>query len=629
MAGIKMRMAKVTAFLWLGLTPGFSQDFSADTLELTAVEVHAKQLQKYAYGQFVRSLDKERLTQMSGMTLGEALQQSTGLFVREYGPGMLASVSMRGTSAGHNALFWNGLPVNSPSLGQADYSIFTMGGFDQVAIHYGSSGARYGTDAIGGAIHLDNTPDFGKGNETRINTRLGSFGRWDQELSHRYGGDAFSFKTSIYRNFAANRFPYTDWASAGTPTRLQDHAEVTQMGWAQDLAVKLDQRQSIEASFWLNEINREIQPLLGSQERDQQLDWNIRGVVDYYNQRDKASWNVKAGLVRDKMRFNQEENQTLLALLGAELDWEPADKWQSNTGIRLTHIKGKLATYAREEQRLELYQATNFNPLPRLGFSLQLRQLIHDGEPVPFTPGLGAAWTIFNQEDQEWELTGNISRSFKVPTLNDRFWVPGGNPDLLPEQSWSKEAGLNQSLKGSRFHLKNRLAFFHMAVDQWVVWLPKGTFWTPENVRKVVNQGLEYFFESEWESGNWKLGVDLDYAFTRPVIEYDDQDQSIGKRLPYVPEHKIHGQLHAGRGPLSFFIRGQKTGKRFVTTDNRSTLPAFALWGAGIQYDFKFSHWLKGNMGLSAHNIFDRDYQVLRLRPMPGRNFQFNVNLLI
>ncbi|SHN13124.1 iron complex outermembrane recepter protein [Cyclobacterium lianum] len=620
----------LTGFILLLIgSPGLSQDFFGDTLKLAPVQVNATHLQKYAYGQWVRNLEKSALGQMSGMSLGQALQQGTGLFVREYGSGMLASLSVRGTAAGHNALFWNGLPVNSPSLGQADYSIFAMAGFDQVAVHYGSSGALYGTDAIGGAIHLENSPGYGTGHETSSKTRLGSFGRWDQELSYRYGGDVFAVKTSVYRNIAANRFPYADWASPGTPTRVQDHAAVSQVGWAQDLAIRLDQRQSVEASFWINEVDREIQPLLGSPERNQQLDWNIRGVVDYYNRRDNASWNVKAGLVRDKMRFNQEENLTLLALLGAELDWEHSDKWQSKTGIRLTHIKGSLATYSKEEQRLELYQSTNFKPLPRLGFSLQLRQLIHDGEPVPFTPGLGAAWTIINQEDQKWELTGNISRGFKIPTLNDRFWVPGGNPDLLPEQSWSREAGLNQSLKGARLQIKNRLAYYHMAVDQWVVWLPRGTFWTPENVRKVVNQGLEYFFESEWESGTWKLGLNLDYAFTRPIIKSDDQDQSRGKRLPYVPAHKVQGQLHAGRGAFSFFIRGQKTGERFVTTDNRGTLPAFALWGGGVQYDFRFSPWLKGDMGLSVHNIFDRDYQVLRLRPMPGRNFQFNVNLVL
>lgn len=97
-------------------------------------------LRKYAFGQYVRTLDKGRLAQLSGYSLGEVLQQETGLFLRQYGPGMLASLSMRGTSAGHNALFWNGLPVNSPSLGQADYSIFPVGGFDAVNIHYGVPG---------------------------------------------------------------------------------------------------------------------------------------------------------------------------------------------------------------------------------------------------------------------------------------------------------------------------------------------------------------------------------------------------------------------------------------------------------------------------------------------------------
>ena len=122
--------------------PDSSSVFPQDTLELSQVEVQAVALKKYAFGQYVRSLDKNRLEQLSGYSLGEVLQQETGLFLRQYGPGMLNSLSMRGTSAGHNALFWNGLPVNSPSLGQADYSIFPLGGFDAVNIHYGSYTVR-------------------------------------------------------------------------------------------------------------------------------------------------------------------------------------------------------------------------------------------------------------------------------------------------------------------------------------------------------------------------------------------------------------------------------------------------------------------------------------------------------
>ncbi|WP_416171350.1 TonB-dependent receptor [Algoriphagus boritolerans] len=47
--------------------------------------------------------------------------------------------------------FWNGLPINSPSLGQSDLSILPVEAIDQAQLHFGSSGALFGNEAIGGS----------------------------------------------------------------------------------------------------------------------------------------------------------------------------------------------------------------------------------------------------------------------------------------------------------------------------------------------------------------------------------------------------------------------------------------------------------------------------------------------
>ncbi|WP_162343610.1 TonB-dependent receptor [Cyclobacterium salsum] len=608
---------------------GFSQELLRDTVELDPVEVAAVPMSTYAYGQRVRRLDLSETEGTAGGSLGDLLQDRTGLFIRSYGPGMTASLSMRGTSAGHNALFWNGLPVNSPSLGQSDYSIFPIAGMDQVDIHYGSAGALYGTDAIGGAVHLSTSLPVNQKTNTSLSTQLGSFGNWRQEISHQQRIQSISFRTSLYRNVLANRFPYTDWASPDTPVRYQDHARVNQRGWVQDIRANLGNAQVLQASFWLGEIQREIQPVLGSSGRDTQKDVNLRAVLDYIKKGPKITWNIKTGLVRDRMEFNAAVNLTLQALLAAELDWEPSEHWQSRSGVRYTRIQGDLSTYSHSEQRMELYQATNYKPLDNLGFSLQLRQLLYEGQPVPFTPGLGVFWTFFKNPVQQWELTGNASKGFKVPTLNDRYWVPGGNPDLASEQSWSKELGVDQLFTNKHLQFSNRLSLFHMSVDNWIIWLPEESYWTPKNVRKVVSKGLEYFMEWELKQGAWDLGWEAEYAWThtsnRSVAAGNEVD--LGKQLPYVPRHKLQLRWNVKKDRFSGFVSGQYTGERFVTSDNRTVLPAYSLWGAGISHDFAWKEWVSGTLGLQVNNVWNTEYQILRLRPMPGRNVQFNIHL--
>lgn len=608
---------------------GSAQELHRDTVELTPVEVAAVPMSAYAYGQRVRSLDLSDGEGLAGGSLGDVLQNRTGLFIRSYGPGMTASLSMRGTAAGHNTLIWNGLPVNSPSLGQADYSIFPMSGMDQVEIHYGSAGALYGTDAIGGAVHLSTSLSPKQKRNTRLRTRLESFGNWRQEISHQQRIQSISFRTSLYRNVLANRFPYTDWASPETPVRYQDHAGVSQQGWVQDVRADLGNAQVLQASLWLGEIQREIQPVLGSSGRDTQKDVNLRAVLDYIKNGSKTTWNIKTGVVRDRMEFNGEVNLTLQALLAAAVDWEPSEHWQSRSGVRYTRIQGNLSTYSHSEQRVELYQATNYKPLDNLGFSLQLRQLLHEGQPVPFTPGLGGSWTFFKNPVQEWELTANASKGFKVPTLNDRYWVPGGNPELASEQSWSKELGMNQHFANKNLQFSNRLSLYHMSVDNWIIWLPEESYWAPNNVRKVVSKGLEYFMEWELTQGQWDLGWAADYAWThtsnRSVAAGNEVE--LGKQLPYVPRHKLQLRWNVKKDRFSGFVSGQYTGERFVTSDNRTALPAYSLWGAGVSHTFSWKEWVSGTVGIQAHNIWNTEYQIMRLRPMPGRNFQFNIYL--
>src|SRR5690606_37263298 len=91
------------------------QHLWSDTVELQEIAVHGSHYEKYAVGHQVVRIDDSSVKEFSGRSLADLLQQHTGLYLRQYGEGMVSSLTMRGTSAGHTAVFWNGLPLNSPS----------------------------------------------------------------------------------------------------------------------------------------------------------------------------------------------------------------------------------------------------------------------------------------------------------------------------------------------------------------------------------------------------------------------------------------------------------------------------------------------------------------------------------
>src|SRR5690606_22428207 len=154
--------------------------------------------------------------------------------------------------------------------------------------------------------------------------------------------------------------------------------------------------------------------------------------------------------------------------------------------------------------RIELYQSTTFRPDEKLALSLNLRQLIYSGTFAPFTPNLGMDWSFWKAESQSLLLKTSLGKGYKVPTLNDRYWDPGGNPDLLPEESINGEVGLHW-LKNGLFSWDQSLTFYRMQVDNWIIWLPQGSVWSPENIRDVQNQGIEYQGKADWKLGNLDL----------------------------------------------------------------------------------------------------------------------------
>ncbi|REG84457.1 TonB-dependent receptor [Algoriphagus antarcticus] len=601
-----------------------------DTVKLAEVEVYAPALDRFAQGQKVISWTKKDLENYQGRSLADILQEQSPVFVRQYGAGMIASPAFRGTSAGHTAVFWNGLPINSPSLGQSDLSILPISAVDQVSLQFGNAGALFGNEAIGGSIHLETNSEFGKGLKAGISQQIGSFGLFNSNLIGGFSSKNFSSSTKVYREFSNNNFPYQDLGQIGTPAVKEDHAQFEQIGLVQDLAWNLNESNQLKAAFWWNKTNREVQPVMGSNTQDEQEDQSIRAVLDYFHFGKKSIWNLKTGVVQDKMLFSESLNQTNQYFVSGDWDRTFSEKWNTKTGVRFTLAKGELSTYTEDDSRVELYQSTKFTSSENLAFSINLRQLIYSGTFAPFTPNLGMDWSFWKKGSQFLQLKTSIGKGFKVPTLNDRFWNPGGNPELKPEESMNGELGLNWSGTG-KITWNQSLTYYRMSVDNWIIWLPKGSVWTPENIKKVSNQGIEYQGSLAGGIGTWNWELMTSYTYSKAVTTEgtDENDQSLGKQLPYTPQHQANAKVRLEKSGFSSSLGTYFVGERSVTADNPRMMPSFQLFNFSLGYDQLSRGKLHFPLSFQINNVFNSDYQVLYLRAMPGRSFQFNLSILV
>lgn len=601
---------------------------SQDTVVLTEVEIYAPALDRFSQGQKMTSWDKKDLGNYSGKSLADLLQERSPVFVRQYGAGMLSSPSFRGTSAGHTALFWNGLPINSPSLGQSDLSILPVAAIDQVNLQFGNAGALFGNEAIGGSLHLQTTPEFSKGFHASLGQQIGSFGSINTHLRGSYSNQQLSTSTRIYREFSKNNFPFRDLGQIGTPEIKEDHAQFEQVGFVQDFALNVSEKSQFKTAIWYNKTVREIQAVMGSTSRDSQEDQSIRAVLDYFNFGHNSVLNIKTGLVKDELIFNGSLSKTDQYFLSSDWDKIFSDQLTFKAGLRFTLIQADLSSYKTSDQRIEAYQSVKYQPTKKLAFSLNLRELVYLDQFAPFTPSLGMDSDFLEKGKQSIKLKSSIGKGFKVPTLNDRFWIPGGNPDLLPEESWSGELGLYWKYNGET-KWSNSLTYYRMSVDNWIIWSPRGSVWTPDNIKQVSSQGIEYQGDANRNFGFWNWKLDWSYTWNRAVTTegIGEGDPSIGKQLPYTPSHQANAKISTERNGVSAYLMIFFVGERAVTSDNPRMMPAYQLFNFGLGYHNL--QWKNVSIPISfqINNLFNTDYQVLYLRAMPGRSFQFNLTI--
>jgi iron complex outermembrane receptor protein len=167
----------VVLCLWLTSSQLHAQA-QADSL-MPEVVIRGLLHQPFTAGVKRQQLDSLSLQLRQGQSLANLLQELSPLYIREYGPGQLSTISFRGTSSSHTAVLWNGLNINSPTLGQTDFSQIPAFALENVQVQYGSSSSLYGSAALGGSIQLQTQPrQWQPGVRARLRQEAGSFGSY-------------------------------------------------------------------------------------------------------------------------------------------------------------------------------------------------------------------------------------------------------------------------------------------------------------------------------------------------------------------------------------------------------------------------------------------------------------------
>lgn len=620
---------------------------------------------QFTAGQQVQQIEQEYKKLYQTQSVANLLAQQTPVFIKSYGINGMATLSFRGASAAQSAVLWNGVPILNPALGVADISLLNTGLFEDISLQYGSSSALFGSGNVGGALLLNNSAPVFAGHKSLAATiGAGSFGRMDAALKAGFENRKWRIGFNSFYQQARNNFAYTD---AQQQQRKLDNAELQSAGMLLSADYNLGKIHSaghneiISLQLWMQEYDREIPPAFfeqGSVKR--QRDASLRSLLTWQKTTTQNYFYAKGSYNREYLRYEDgvvlPDNKNTVAQYYQELGWRrridrATDKEnEANLNghyflffvpLQYSVATGNNISNTESQFRTALVAAYNIQALQqRFKANVTARQEWVNGKTAPLLPGIGATYRLLRSGQKQngahiaFDLRANVQRTYRIPTLNELYYFPGGNANLKPEQGWNEDAGYTfhydvTTADGmvKRWKLTHELSVFNRNIKDWIYWLGN-VIWTPYNIAEVHSRGLETDNKLEYQPGKIKLHLSVKWAYvlSTTVSSYLPGDGSTGRQIPYTPRYNGQGNLGLTAGSLFVNYNHTYTGYRFVTVDESQSLEPFQTGNLQAMYTFTANRYTI-SLGGQVQNIWNTTYQVVNARPMPGRYFLLNLRV--
>ena len=602
------------------------------------VEAERARLRSEAATLRVTTLGPEAIDAASAQTVADLLAARTGLFVKRYGEGGLATISLRGTNSNQTLVLVDGQRVADPQSGQVDLSLLPTVLLESVDVLHGANAARYGSDGIGGVVRL-HTLQPTTGWRVRTTGRLGAFGAQSAGAVASGGQGRVTGLIATEISQSERNFPYTN--DALFPPRTQRRRGADRSLTTVFSKVRYDgPRHRLSLNGWYNDVER---GLPGASNADpsgaRQWDTHRRLLANYRTTLGASVLTVDARAQQSELRYVNPSNatrtttQTQSYAATGRIQAPLGTRWSVEGGATVGYDAADLRGGVRRTTLGSFLQGTGTYGRWQLHPALRLdRYATAEGAAnlTALSPQLGV-----NVQPLPWEglrLKGHVGRAFRAPTFSERFYLPGGNPGLTAERGWSAEAGAVVSSSRGRTTGQLEATAFTTRIRDQIVWFPSFVgpgvqAWSPANVADVVTQGVEL---SAQGTAQLAEGTQLNGGFVFTHTAAEDRSNPVlrahGRQLPYVPKQQLKAFAGATWGPVTLDLTGRLVSERFITTDESQSLPPYQVLDARLAVTQSVGP-VAMTLDLSVQNALNTDYAIIRFYPMPPRHARLRLTI--
>lgn len=619
-----------------------------DTVNVTTTSIPLKIHQT---GRNITVLDAEDIQQLAFNSMDELLQTVSGVEVQSRGGfGAQADILLRGSTFTQVLILLDGQRMNDPLTGHFNgYLPVTPAEIYRIEVLRGPASAIYGPDAVGGVINIL-THTFAKQNSDVIQNK-GSFGYGDNALINAEHG-FFSRKNGLKIgggfNISKSDGEVIPEQVIDSTTTLEEYNTYFDTKQASiSLGYDFGNGLSIAARTAYDDRSYNARYFYTSSTFDKSEEltrvwWNQ---VRLSKVADKSSTSLDLSYRRnnDVFVFSPDfpsTNRHTTQFLNANLTHLRALSNDLSLKVGLQGDQRKIESNDRgnhDNYHFGAFSMLQYTNPKGLNASLGLRLDYDDNYELEFSPQLNISYVL-----PDFVLRGAIGKSIRAGDYTERFvsnnlenLTPGrslGNPDLLAEEAWSQEIGVDyRGLRDLQFTVtafsrqSSSLIDYVETLESEITEIGSlqegASYFLATNVSAVTTSGFEteLYYTKKWGEKNL-LKIGLGYTFLNTTNEEEVISVYISSHARHLVTSNIYLQLD--RFYLSFNSLFKDRTEQFATAINSELAQSYLLHNA------KVGMHVTQNFGIFAqvHNLSDIEYQNILGARQPGRWFKAGIH---
>ncbi len=609
----------------------------------------------------IQQMQKAELEELGIQNLADAVKKFAGTNVRDYGGiGGMKTVSVRNLGAHHTAVSYDGVTVSNTQAGQIDVGRFSLDNMESLSLAIGADeslmqSARHYASA-GVLSILTERPHFDEGKNSAFRFRLksGSFGLVTPSLRYwqRVGEQTSLALNGSYMR-ADGVYPFVLVNGRERTNEKRYNSDIyTWQGEANLYHTFADKSQLDMKAYWF--YSERGLPgsvtLYNPVSRERLWDEDFFAHAVYRKAFDEK-WNLHARL-KYTHTWNRYEDTNVKYDGGKQIDVNRQNEYYASATLGWSPVEAFRIALAEDVFYNDLRNNINTGsnpdyPFPKRITSLtalsaqwQWERLHVEGNVV----GTYAHETVENGENpadkhrlspcvsvtyrllpnESLHLRAMWKNTFRMPSFNDLYYLRIGNSGLRPEKATEYNLGLTWSgrpFQAVKYVSATVDAYYNDVTDK-IVAFPSTYVWKMANFGKVKIKGIDVTLATEVPIFH-KVSAILTGAYTfQESLDKLEASASYNRQLPYTPKHSGNASLLI-RNPwvnLGYSVLFQ--GERWSSSQQTSLykLKAYSEHTLTLSREFRFKS-CQLNLSGSIHNLFDKQYEIVKYYPMPGRSF--------